>query len=76
MEYTVLGDAVNVAKRLCDVAAPGEVLVSAATYERAPQIVTAEPLDPLAVKGRRQPVAAYRLLEAPHSPDGHTPGSS
>jgi adenylate cyclase len=63
MEYTALGDAVNVAKRLCDAAAPGDVLISAATFDRVRAEVHAEPLPPLAVKGRRQSVAAYRLLD-------------
>jgi class 3 adenylate cyclase len=62
MEYTALGDAVNVAKRLCDAAGPGEVLVSAATYEQAREAIPAEALTPLSVKGRRQAVAVYRLL--------------
>lgn len=62
MEYTALGDAVNVAKRLCDAAGPGEVLISAATYDRIADAVRAEALGPLVVKGRRQPVSAYRLL--------------
>jgi adenylate cyclase len=65
MEYTALGDAVNVAKRLCDAAAPGEVLVSAPTYHRVREEVHAEALAPLSVKGRRQTVEAYRLLDAP-----------
>jgi adenylate cyclase len=68
MEYTALGDAVNVAKRLCDAAAPGEVLVSAATYERLRHTIPAAPLAPLSVKGRRQSVGVYRLLEGEGKP--------
>jgi class 3 adenylate cyclase len=62
MEFTALGDAVNVAKRLCDVAAPGEILISAATYALVADAVAAEARPPLPVKGRREPVAAYGLL--------------
>jgi class 3 adenylate cyclase len=68
MEYTALGDAVNIAKRLCDAAAPGEVLISAATYQSAADEVIVEAGTPLAVKGRREPVTAYRVTGRKKSP--------
>jgi class 3 adenylate cyclase len=60
LEYTVVGDAVNVAQRLQAAAAGGEVLASAFTVGLV-EGVTAEPLGPLTVKGRRAPVDAYRV---------------
>ncbi len=61
MDYTVLGDAVNLAARLCSHAAAGQTLVSGSTHAAiagSPEF-TARPLPPLAVKGKRDPVAVY-----------------
>jgi class 3 adenylate cyclase len=60
LEYTVLGDPVNVAQRLQSVAGPGEVVASAGTMAAAPG-VAAEPVGAQEVKGRREPVEVYRL---------------
>jgi class 3 adenylate cyclase/tetratricopeptide (TPR) repeat protein len=59
----VTGDAVNVAARLEQSAAPGEVLLGEATYRVLRDAVTAEPVPPMAVKGKEAPVAAYRLVD-------------
>lgn len=60
LEYTVVGDAVNVAQRLQSVAGAGEVIASATTVGAAPE-VRAEPAGTQEVKGRREPVETYRL---------------
>jgi adenylate cyclase len=63
MDYTVLGDAVNLAARLCSHAARGQVLVSADTYAAVadrPELA-AEPLPPIAVKGKSEPVRVYAI---------------
>ena len=62
MNYTAIGDTVNVAKRLQEHAEAGQVLVSAAVVQRLGERVEAEPVGPVAIKGRQQPVEAYRLL--------------
>jgi adenylate cyclase len=61
LEYTVIGDAVNTAARLCSEAGPGEILIGQALYEalEAPPRVT--PLPPLQLKGKAQAVAVYRV---------------
>src|SRR5918992_2241150 len=56
------GDAVNVAQRLEATAEGGEVLLGDATMRLVRHAVTAEPLPPLELKGKSQPVAAWRLL--------------
>ena len=55
------GDAVNVAARLEQLAAPGETLLGEATHRLVRDAVTAEPTEPLAAKGKSRPLAAYRL---------------
>ena len=60
LEYTVVGDAVNIASGLCGAAGPGEILVSGALAE---QLSSQPPLTPVATpdtKGRATPVAAFR----------------
>jgi class 3 adenylate cyclase len=56
------GDAVNVAARLEQAAQPGEILLGEATYALLRDAVEAEPLAPLALKGKAEPVTAYRLV--------------
>jgi class 3 adenylate cyclase len=58
-EYTAIGDDVNVAQRLEANCPPGGVLISKSTYEQVRDRVEAEPLEPLLVKGRREPVQVY-----------------
>ena len=58
----VTGDAVNVAARLEQAAAPGEILIGAQTRLLAGDALSAEELAPLELKGKLEPVAAYRLL--------------
>jgi class 3 adenylate cyclase/tetratricopeptide (TPR) repeat protein len=59
----VTGDAVNVAARLEQSAQPGEILIGEATFRLLREAVVAEPAGPLTVKGKEQPVTAYRVLE-------------
>jgi AAA ATPase domain len=58
----VTGDAVNVAARLEQHAAPGGILVGDETHRLVRDVVEAKPLDALALKGKAERVAAWRLL--------------
>ena len=66
MNFTAIGDAVNVAKRLQESARPGQVVLSEATYVAiAPALrerLTVRPLGFIALKGRAAEVPAYELL--------------
>jgi class 3 adenylate cyclase len=61
-ERLATGDAVNVAARLEQAAAPGEVLIGAETVRLAQDAIEADPVEPLALKGKSEPVVAYRLV--------------
>jgi len=72
-EYTVLGDAVNVAARLEAAAEPGQVVVGEPTYRLARHAFAFEPLGGLTLKGKAEPLPAYRvtgLLDKPRSARG------
>lgn len=61
-EFAVIGDAVNVASRLCANAKAGEVLVGPQTAEAIGQQVRLAEAVPVKVKGREQPVLTYKVL--------------
>ncbi len=61
-ERLATGDAVNVAARLQQAAQPGEILFGEDTLRLTRNAVDADPLEPLALKGKAEPVPAYRLV--------------
>jgi class 3 adenylate cyclase len=61
-EYTALGDAVNVAARMQSAADPGTVLITANTQRLAPEAFDLEDLGDIEVKGKTDPVHAFRVL--------------
>jgi class 3 adenylate cyclase/tetratricopeptide (TPR) repeat protein len=62
-DSVVLGDSVNVAARLEQAAAPGEVLIGDTTYRLVRNAVSAEPVAPIEAKGKSEPLVAFRLLD-------------
>jgi class 3 adenylate cyclase/tetratricopeptide (TPR) repeat protein len=68
-ERLATGDALNVAARLEQAAAPGEVLLGEETLRLARGAISVEALEPLDLKGKRAPVPAFRLLEVYELPD-------
>jgi class 3 adenylate cyclase/tetratricopeptide (TPR) repeat protein len=61
-ERLATGDAVNVAARLEETAQPGEILIGEQTRALARGAIEVEPVVPLSLEGKAQPVAAYRLV--------------
>jgi adenylate cyclase len=61
MDYTVIGDTVNVAQRLQEGARSGEILISAATYARVGEHVVAKLLETRPIRGRTESVTVYAL---------------
>ena len=68
-ETLATGDAMNVAARLEQAAEAGEVLIGAGTYALVSAAVDAETVEPLEVKGKAEPVPAYRLLNVLDAPE-------
>ena len=72
MEYTAMGDAMNVAARMEQTAAPGTIQVSQETYRLIEPFFDCEPLGGVELKGKSEPVPAYRVLQAKSaSPHAH-----
>jgi len=63
MNYTAIGDAVNTAARIESKAAAGQVIISKATYELVKDFVKVQELDPMTVKGKREPLSVFEVLE-------------
>jgi class 3 adenylate cyclase len=65
MEYTAIGNHVNLASRLADEAAPGEILVSERTLAMLPDgLVSAEPAGERTLKGVNRPIRLYSIRDA------------
>jgi len=54
LQYTAIGDAMNVASRLVNIAKPGEIIVSDATFKRCADRIDALALPPVKVKGKAE----------------------
>src|SRR6184192_804624 len=61
LEYTVIGDAVNTAKRLCDTAGANEIIISEPFYQQLKQPPKVDPLEPIQVKGKSKKIPVYRV---------------
>jgi class 3 adenylate cyclase/ActR/RegA family two-component response regulator len=61
LEYSVVGDIVNLTQRVQQWADPGETVMTAATHDAATAPPSCDALDPQAVKGRTAPVSAFRF---------------
>jgi class 3 adenylate cyclase len=68
MEYTAMGDAVNLASRMEQTAEPGTVQIAEETHNRIAPLFDFEALGNIEVKGKSKPVAAYRAIGRKASP--------
>lgn len=62
LQYTAIGDAVNIASRLCSIAKPGEIIISDATYQAVRNEVAVAPLPPVRVKGKSEELRVYSAM--------------
>lgn len=61
LEYTVIGDAVNTASRLCSKAGPGEIIISQRFYDGLKTQPAVEPQEAMELKGKKEKVSVYRV---------------
>jgi class 3 adenylate cyclase len=67
-DYSVIGDAVNLAARLEDASSTGEIFVGPATYRQTHPLFHFKAVRPLNLKGKEAPVQIYQLLGARAAP--------
>jgi class 3 adenylate cyclase len=63
MEYTLIGEEVNLASRICGKAAPKQVLVTKQTWDLVKDVMKARELEPVNVKGLSYPIKVFEVLE-------------
>jgi len=68
LQYTAIGDAMNVASRLVNLASPGEVIIAESTYRYVADRVDATALPPVKVKGKADELKVYRVNGLRHRP--------
>ena len=62
MDFTVVGDRVNTAKRFCDMAAPGKIVIGQETWDAVNDKIKTSSLGTLILKGKQQAVRAYEVI--------------
>jgi len=73
MEYTAIGDAINLAARMEQTAQVGTIQISEETYKLIAPFFDVEALGQMEVKGKSAPIKTYRVLEVKSRP-GHLRG--
>jgi adenylate cyclase len=68
MEYTVIGDSVNMASRINHLAGPGEIVISKNVYELTKDLVSVEPLPLQSIKGKAEKVEVFKVLDLKEGP--------
>lgn len=63
MDYTVIGNHVNMGARLCSNAAPGQILISQPVFDCLERRIQARALEPILVKGIETPVNIYEVMK-------------
>ncbi|RZK35710.1 MAG: adenylate/guanylate cyclase domain-containing response regulator [Hymenobacter sp.] len=62
LDYTVIGDTVNVSQRLQGIARPGQILVSEMSYQRLKESFQCQPVGEVVLKNKQQPMMTYEVL--------------
>lgn len=67
MDYTIIGNPVNVSARIQGLAAPGEIMLAFETYSLVKDRLTVEEQEPVTVKGLLRPVRIFRVTGVAHA---------
>jgi adenylate cyclase len=62
LEYTAISDTVNTTKRLQENAGKNQIVISGAAYERVKDLVNVQPMEPMQVKGKKEPIPVFEIL--------------
>lgn len=73
MDYTAIGHTPNMAHRLQENASSGQILICQSTYAAVKEHIQAQPLQPLTVKGRTDPLPVYLVYVPPKNDSSETP---
>ena len=68
MEYTALGDAINIAARMEQTAQPGTIQIAEDTYKKVAHLYEFEPVEDIAIKGKQTPIKVFRVLGTKEKP--------
>jgi adenylate cyclase len=63
-QYSIIGDTVNLASRLSQLAPRGEIWINSAAARALPEQIAQEPLEPITVKGKARQVEVHRVTVA------------
>jgi adenylate cyclase len=63
LEYSVIGDIVNTAARIANAAPAGKIWIGVNTYAQVKDYVRVEPLGSLSIRGKREPIEAYEVVD-------------
>lgn len=69
LDYTAVGDSVNLAKRIQENSAANQILLTEAAYTQVAEHVVARPLGPITVKGKREPIDIYEIIGLKPDPE-------
>ncbi|MGX5690088.1 adenylate/guanylate cyclase domain-containing protein [Arcticibacter tournemirensis] len=62
LDYTVIGDSVNLAQRLQSAAKPGQIIITEEVYEKAKESFSCEKIGEVSLKNKAKPVTIYQVL--------------
>lgn len=63
MDYTVIGDTINVASRLCGIARPGQIVISKTIADEIGSLSLLKKLEPVMLKGKDKPTEVHEVVE-------------